>query len=99
MWADFLSSLRISEIGASGLVVIGVLLIFTGRLVTKTQADAWRDAYFKEKEAGDVMRSQISELTSAAQVTARVLDSLPLVSGGDPDVEETTQTRRRRRQG
>lgn len=98
-WSSFVSSLSVMDVGSTGLLAVTVLMILTGRLVPKSSVDAWRDAYLKERSAGDVMRQQISELVSTGRVTARVLDSLP-TAGGEPDgVEETTETRRRRRQG
>ena len=97
-WVEFVSNLKVTEVGASGLVLLIVLLILRGALVPKSRVDEWRDAYLKERAAGDVMRQQISDLVATGHVTARVLDSLP-TAGGDPDdVEATTQTRRLRRQ-
>lgn len=101
-WTEFLSGLRITELGASGLLVITVLLILMGRLVPGRERDAWRDAYFKEKEAGMVKNQQITDLTRAVEVSVRALDALP-PSGGDSDAEEvvgtTSPPRRARRQG
>lgn len=97
-WGDFLSTLRIDQLGAGGLVVLAVLMLFTGKLVPKSQMDAWRDAYLKEKDVGDELRAQVTDLTQAMQVTARVLDALP-TSGGDSDVATTIETLRRKRQG
>lgn len=90
---------NVRDIGATALLTIVVLMILTGRLRPKSAVDEWRDAYLKERAAGDVMRQQISELVSTGRVTARVLDSLP-TAGGEPNVlEEATETPRRRRQG
>ncbi|MFJ4997099.1 hypothetical protein ACIP5T_03035 [Microbacterium sp. NPDC088619] len=89
----------IRDIGATALLTIVVVMILLGRLRPKSAVDEWRDAYLKERAAGDVMRQQISALVSTGVVTARVLDSLPTAGGEPNDVEETTETRRRRRQG
>lgn len=99
-WSEFLSSLRITEIGASGIVVVVVFLILKGWLVTKSHVDQWREAYFRERERADKMQQQMGELTRVLQVTGRVLDALPTMDGGDSDVAESTaETRRRRRLG
>lgn len=97
-WAEFFSSLRFTDIGAAGLLSVAVILILLGKLVPKSVADAWRDAYFKEREASSVKDAQITDLSAAARVTARALDSLPQ-GGGEPDAATTTETRRRREQG
>lgn len=98
-WSSFLSQLSLTELGASGILVIVILMILTGKLVPKARVDEWRDAWSKEREAGDVMRQQISDLAAAGHVTARVLDALPQPGGEPDDLEATTETRRRRRQG
>lgn len=97
-WAQFVSELSITDVGASGLLALVILMILTGRLVPKGRVDEWRDAYTKERAAGDVMRQQISDLAAAGHVTARVLDALPQAGGEPDDLEATTETRRRRRQ-
>jgi hypothetical protein len=98
-WTEFITGLRVTEVGASGLLVIVVLMILTGRLVPKSVADGWRNAYLKSEEASRVKDETINELVGANRVSMRVLDALPPAKGGEPDVEETTETRRRRRQG
>lgn len=98
-WAEFLSTLRLTDLGASGLVAITVLLILMGRLVPKSVADAWKDAYFKEKEAGQIKDQQVADLAAAARVSARALDALPRATGGEPDVATTEETAPRGRQG
>jgi hypothetical protein len=95
-WMAFLSSLNIMDLGSTGLLAVCVLMILTGRLNPRSVAESWRDAYLKERAAGDVMRQQISDLVSTGHVTARVLDSLPTAGGDSNGVEETTETRRRR---
>ena len=89
----------IRDIGATALLTVVVLLILTGRLVPKSVADAWKNAYFTEQASGREKEKQITLLASSATVSARVLDALPLTGGESNDVEETTGTRRRRRQG
>lgn len=98
-WSSFVAQLSLTDLGASGILALVIIMILTGRLVPKARADEWRDAWSKEREAGDVMRQQISDLAAAGHVTARVLDALPQPGGDPDDVEDTTETRRRRRQG
>lgn len=97
-WSAVFSELSLTDVGASGLLALVVLMILTGRLVPKSRADEWRSAWEKERAAGDVMRQQISDLAAASHVTARVLDALPQPGGEPDDLETTTETRRRRRQ-
>lgn len=87
------------DIGATALLTIVVILILLGRLQPKSVADAWKNAYFTEQASGREKEKQITLLASSATVSARVLDALPLTGGDSDDVEETTETRRRRRQG
>lgn len=89
---------NIRDIGATALLTIVVLLILTGRLVPKSVADAWKNAYFTEQASGREKEKQITLLASSATVSARVLDALPLTGGESDDVEEATEARRRRRQ-
>lgn len=98
-FAQFFSTLNVLELGASGLVTVIVVMILTGRLVPKSVADAWKDAYYKSQAANAVKDQALVQYAEAGIVTARALDSLPQPQGGDSDVEETTETRRRRRQG
>jgi hypothetical protein len=98
-FSSFFSTLNVLEISASGLVTVIVVMILTGRLVPKSVSDAWRDAYFKSQEASALKDQALAQFSDAAIVTARALDALPQPGGGESDVEETTETRRRRRQG
>lgn len=88
---------NVRDLGAVALLGLVVLMVLTGRLVPKSVSDAWRDAYFKAQEANAVKDQAIAQFAEAGIVTARALDALPQ-PGGDPDVDETTETRRRRRQ-
>lgn len=98
-FSELLANLNLLDLGASGLLVLVVLMILTGRLVPKSVADVWRTAHAKSEEASRQKDSIIAKLVEANTVGVRVLDSLPSASpGGEPDVEETTQTRRRRRE-
>lgn len=89
----------IRDIGATALLAVVVILILTGRLVPKSVADAWKNAYFTEQASGREKEKQITLLASSATVSARVLDALPLTGGESDAVDETTDTRRRGRQG
>lgn len=106
-WGEFLSTIRIGDVGASALVVIIVLMILRGDLVPKSNANSWKDAasswkdaFEKSQQAGEIKDTQISKLVDATAVVARALDALPRVEGGEPDgFSDTTETRRRRPQG
>ncbi|PVE94984.1 hypothetical protein [Microbacterium sp. TPD7012] len=86
---------NIRDIGATALLTIVVILILTGRLVPKSVADAWKNAYFTEQASGREKEKQITLLASSTTVSARVLDALPL-KGGDSDAETTVPKDRRR---
>lgn len=86
----------VRDIGATALVGLIVVMILTGRLVPKSAADAWKDAYYKEKESSQEKDQQITLLARSTVVSARVLDALPLATGGGPDAEETSSEDRRR---
>lgn len=85
---------NIRDIGATALLTIVVILILTGRLVPKSVADAWKNAYFTEQASGREKEKQITLLATSTAVSARVLDALPL-TGGDSDVETTAPKDRR----
>jgi hypothetical protein len=97
-FAEFFSSLRIMDVGASGLVAVIVIMILTGRLVPRSVSDGWKNAYFKSQAAHEVKDRVIAQFADAGTVTARAMDALPTPGGGEPDVAETTETRRRRTQ-
>lgn len=99
LFAEFFSADRLVDLGASGLLVIVVLMILFGKLVPKSVSDAWKDAYYKAQAANEAKDRVIAQFADAGTVTARALDALPTPGGGDADVAETTETRRRRRQG
>lgn len=96
----FLAAIRpFLDVGATGLLVVVMFMILTGRLVTRSTLEFYIDAYNKSQAALAQKDTVIADLADAGRVSARVLDSLP-PAGGDPNVDETsTETRRRRRQG
>ena len=98
-WSSFISTINILDLGSTGLVTLIVVMILTGRLVPRSVVEMWKAAYYSEQAAGKVKDQHIATLAGSASVTARALDSLPKVAGGEPDVADTTETRRRRRQG
>ncbi len=74
--------------GLSGLVLAGVWMILTGRLVPArthdrmladrdTQIDAWRSAHTAEMERGHALEAQVSELMELARTTVAVVKALP----------------------
>jgi hypothetical protein len=97
---EMLSLLRpLADVTATTLLVVVVFMILSGRLVPRSTVNDWKAAYQKSQDANAVKDSIISEMAGAGLVTARALDALPSPGGGDSDVGETTETRRRRRQG
>lgn len=62
---DWLAELTITNLGATGLLTIVILMILTDRLVTKPrlvealkQAEYWRTAYEKERDHVDILINQ-----------------------------------------
>lgn len=93
-WTSFLSSFNLIDAGSTGLLALVIVMILMGKLVPKSVADAWKDAYHRSEEAGQVKDDQISRLVASTSVTARVLDALPKASGGDPDETSAPHSRR-----
>jgi hypothetical protein len=73
-WSDFLS---VSNLGATGLLAITVLLVLFGRLQPKSNVMLWQNAYTKAMESLAERDKQISDLIEANRVAARALDALP----------------------
>lgn len=91
---------RLGDIGATGLLVVVVVMILTGRLVPRSVLQVWIDAYKTERASSVAKDATIDKFADAGRVTARALDAIPKSpDGGDSDVEEDTETRRRKRLG
>lgn len=92
--STLLSALPLGDIGLSGIVVLTVLLILTGRIVPRSAVVVWQQAYFKEREAGEVKDRQLSELIEANRIAVRALDALPPAPtrGGEPNAATTATT-------
>lgn len=84
-WTDFLSNFNLVDAGATGLLALVIVMILMGKLVPKSVADAWRDAYRTEQASNRELMKQNTQLVASTTVTARVLDALPKASGGDGD--------------
>lgn len=98
--SELLTSLRpLADIGATGLIVLVVVMILTGRLVPRSVVNDWKTAYFKSQEAHGVKDQIIGDMAEAGIVSARALDALPTPNGGEPHAATTAETVRRRRQG
>ncbi|MFF7198154.1 hypothetical protein ACFZAM_31160 [Streptomyces sp. NPDC008079] len=74
----------IGQLGAGGLLSLGVWLILTGRLVPRStlldawrQRDTWQEAHRQSEEARHGDRDQIRQLLEVARVTEHVMTSLP----------------------
>lgn len=75
-----LDGIPMSDLTASALVGIAVLLIFTGRLVPKnvwqeksSEADRWRSAYEIEREARAASEEHNTELLELAKTTHAIV--------------------------
>lgn len=76
---------QFSDIGATGLLVVVVVLILTGRLVPRSVSNDWRTAFLKSQEAHAVKDRIISDMAEAGIVSAKALDALPTPDGGESD--------------
>lgn len=73
----------LGPLGASGLVALAVVLLYTGKLVTRRELDEairdrdyWRDVALK-------LTAQNAQLMTGAEVAADVLRALPDVTPGE----------------
>ncbi|MBJ6623636.1 hypothetical protein [Streptomyces sp. DHE17-7] len=79
--------------GATGLVILVVVMILTGRLVPRSyledaraDRDYWRAAHTEEVSARQAERDLTNELLEVAQTADRVLMSLPRTGAGREEV-------------
>ncbi|MFB6811257.1 hypothetical protein [Streptomyces sp. NPDC056387] len=73
-----------ADLGVSGLLVLVVLLILTGRLVPRStlldmreERDTWRAAHTESEAARQAERAQVTELLELSRTAGHVLTSLP----------------------
>jgi hypothetical protein len=77
------------SLGAGGLLAVVIYMIFTGRLVPRSQVDdmradkdrqidLWKAAYDKAIEGQEVQRDHITALMEANRTTTRVIQALPV---------------------
>jgi hypothetical protein len=73
-----------TDLGVSGLLVLVVLLILTGRLVPRAtlvdmreERDTWRAAHAESEAARQAEREQVTELLELSRTAGHVLTSLP----------------------
>ncbi|MFE6079961.1 hypothetical protein [Streptomyces virginiae] len=73
-----------ADLGVSGLLVLVVLLILTGRLVPRStlvdmreERDTWRAAHSESEAARQAEREQVTELLELSRTAGHVLTSLP----------------------
>lgn len=71
---------QFAPLGATGLLAIAVLMIFTDRLVTRgrlndahDERDKWREAFETEREKGDARDDQIAKLVAAVESSLSAL--------------------------
>lgn len=86
------NNLLTPTIGATGLLVLVVMLILRGALVPRStfdtmredkdkQIEIWRAAYTSSMSVQEVQREHISALLEANRVTTHVVQSLPRAAG------------------
>lgn len=80
---DLLGSLTVADLGATALLSLTVLMVLTGRLVTRSREqdliadrDAWRAAHQVSEEARHVQVRQIDELVEAGRTTRYLVETL-----------------------
>jgi hypothetical protein len=80
---DLLGGVAVGDIGLSGLVVLAVLMLMTGRLVPKStlenareDAKVWRQAHDKQMEINRVQHDTNSELLTLARADHHALTEL-----------------------
>lgn len=73
----------ITVLSASALLGLAVLFLLTGRLVPRVtltdkikEADKWREAYEKEREARSLADAQTTELLEIAKTTHAVISAM-----------------------
>ena len=97
---EFLAVAKLDQVALAGIVTLGIIWVFVGKLVPKStvddvrsERDAWKAAYLTEARAGAVKDGQISELMELARTGTHALASLP---GGDTHVGKTSPAPRTR---
>lgn len=86
----FDGAIPIKDLSLATLVAIAVLLIFLGRLVPrstytekKEEAEHWREAYEKERDAHHTTQSQTLQLLELAKTTHALIAAIVRVTGAD----------------
>ncbi|MGH9247991.1 MAG: hypothetical protein ACRD0W_00500 [Acidimicrobiales bacterium] len=83
---DLLGTLSLGDVGAASLVVLGILLIFTGRLVPirwhreiREDRDRWHTAYEQLRATQVVTEQQVGQLVASSATTLEVLRTIQTV--------------------
>lgn len=83
MLSDLLGGVAIGDVGLSGLVVLFVLGILTGRLVPKSTLDAsnangskWQEAYMTQQQINSEHSASLSELLASSRATTHALTEI-----------------------
>jgi hypothetical protein len=75
--AEAAVSLPWSQLGAGGLLAIAIVLILTGRLVSRGVADKWESAYREERALNREEIDRLSEVTEElGRTTVALLHSI-----------------------
>lgn len=85
MAEEIISGLSVTDLGATGIVVLVVLMILTGRLVTRkqlederTEKNYWRSAHTVSEEARRMQAQQLTEVLEGLSATQAIIRALPL---------------------
>ena len=80
MLSDLLGGLALGDIGLSGVVILFVLAIMTGRLVPKSTLDnsnangsKWQEAYMTQQQINSEHSASLSELLASSRATTHAL--------------------------
>lgn len=85
---DLFQAVSITDISSTSLLALVVLLLFMGRLVTRSQLldvkedrDYWRKSHSVSEEARHEASDQVTKLSDAVRTTQHLVDSLNEVTG------------------
>lgn len=86
-----LDGVPVGTLGPAALCGIFVLLVFTGRLVSRyvyeqksAESERWRLAYENERDARQVSELQSVELLELAKTTKKLIEAIVHPPGGPP---------------
>ncbi len=85
MAEEIISGLSVTDLGATGIVVLVVLMILTGRLIPRkqldderTEKDYWRAAHTTSEEARRMQTQQLTDVLEGLSTMQATIRALPL---------------------